>query len=57
MKPLVINKEGVILYGALEGHVGKVVAFDSEQDKAILEFDKETFVTVSSEMIEQFGDD
>lgn len=56
MKPLWINRDGVIIRGVLEGHTGKVVAFDNEKDKAILKFDEETFVTVSSEMIWQDED-
>lgn len=56
MKPLIVNGEGVIVRGALEGHVGKVVAFDSERDVVLLQFDSETFVNVSSEMVLQEED-
>jgi hypothetical protein len=56
MKSLIINKDGVIMKGALEGHRGKVIAFDSENDEAILKFDENTFVHISSEMIWQDED-
>lgn len=53
MKPLWINREGTINKGKLKGYTGKVVAFDSEVDKATIQLDESTFVNVSSEMIDQ----
>lgn len=53
MKPLWVNREGTINQGALKGCTGKVVAFDSEIDKATIQLDEQTFVSVSSELIDQ----
>jgi hypothetical protein len=46
-----INREGVIIRGALEGHVGKFISFDN--NKVTLKFDEETLVTVLSDMVWQ----
>lgn len=53
MKPLWIKREGTINRGALKGFTGRVVAFDSTEDEALIQLDSETFVNVSSEMIDQ----
>lgn len=53
MKPLWINREGKINRGVLKGITGKVVAFDTQEDEALIQLDQETFVNVSSEMIDQ----
>jgi ribosomal protein L24 len=53
MKPLLVNKDGKIISGKLKGLTGKVIAFDSEEDEAILKFDEGTFVHISSERIQQ----
>ncbi len=53
IKPLWVNREGTINQGALNGCTGKVVAFDSEIDKGTIQLDEQTFVSVSSELIDQ----
>lgn len=53
MKPLFINQEGIINHGSLKGFKGIVVAFDSEIDLATIKLDDQTFVHLSSEMIDQ----
>jgi preprotein translocase subunit YajC len=53
MKSLLVNEEGKIISGKLRGLTGKVIAFDSEEDEAILKFDDGTFVHISSERIKQ----
>ncbi|MED4883081.1 hypothetical protein [Bacillus smithii] len=53
MKPLWVNKEGIINRGVLKGFKGTVVGFDSETDKAKIKLDNETIVNLSSEMIDQ----
>jgi transcription antitermination factor NusG len=53
MKPLYVGREGRIISGVLAGHRGKVVAFDSETDEAIIQLDENTFVHISSEVISQ----
>lgn len=53
MKPLWVNRIGEINDGTLKGFKGKVVAFDSIEDEAIIQLDEDTHITVSSEMIDQ----
>lgn len=53
MKPLRVNHDGTINKGILKGFLGKVVAFDSLEDEALIKVDEDTFVQVSSEMIDQ----
>jgi hypothetical protein len=53
MKPLYIGRVGEITSGALKGFAGKVVAFDSEVDEALIKLDDNTFVNIKSEMILQ----
>lgn len=53
MKPLWVNRAATITQGILSGYVGRVVAFDSEKDKATVELDKDTHVVVSSEHLHQ----
>lgn len=53
MKPLYVGRVGEITSGALKGFTGKVVAFDSEMDEALIQLDDDTFVGIKSEMILQ----
>lgn len=56
MKALYVGRAGEIISGVLKGAKGKVVAFDSEFDEALIQMDDETFVNVSSEMIYQLDE-
>lgn len=53
MKPLWVNKKGTITEGELKGREGLVVGFDSTIDKATIELDDKTHVTISSDYIDQ----
>lgn len=53
MKPLWVNRSGTITQGVFKGYTGKVVAFDSEEDKALVEMDEITIIQISSECIDQ----
>lgn len=56
MKPTTVNKDAVITQGVLKGTKGRVVAFDSVEDEAMLQLDKITFVTISSDYLSQEGE-
>lgn len=53
MKPLWVNRSGTITEGIFKGYTGLVVAFDSEEDKALVEMDEVTSIQISSDHIDQ----
>lgn len=53
MKPLWVNRKGIITEGEFKGKEGLVVAFDSTIDQAKVKFDDVSFVIISSDYIEQ----
>lgn len=53
MNPLRIPAPGTINRGALKGVTGKVVAYESTDDEALIEMDEYTLVLVKADMIDQ----
>lgn len=51
-KVLIVNREYVILEGALEGTVGRLIIYDSLDNKATLKLDELTEVVTNSENLQ-----
>lgn len=53
MKPLWVNRKGIITEGELKGKEGLVVGFDSTVDEATIKIDDVSHVLISSDYIHQ----
>ncbi|HID0814573.1 hypothetical protein HYH70_15810 [Clostridium botulinum] len=56
-KVLIINREYVILEGALDGTVGRLIIYDAMKNEATLKLDELTKVVTNSENLKLLNND
>ncbi len=55
MKKMIVGKDGVINKGVMKGIEGRIVSFDNEKDIVLIRLDDITYISISSDYVDQPG--